>query len=117
MFDETPEFSISAAMLMSVQRAVAACKKRPVFLTFGLALVTFGVLCNHFLAGRSTRLTWDIVVTAWAFVLVLAGFLCLLRVLQPQFKIASLFALALALVTVYSLIYAWTVSLLFISSS
>jgi hypothetical protein len=116
MFYQPPDLSVSAAVLTSVQRAVAASKKRPLFLAFGLGLVTFGVLGNHLLAGRNTKLSWDIEVTAWAFVLVLAGFLLVLRVLQPQLKTASLFAFALALVTVYSLIYAWTIGLLLVSS-
>jgi hypothetical protein len=113
MSGETPISTTSATL---IQCAVARGKKSPFPLSFGCGLVVLGVLCNRVLAGQTTMLSWDIAVTGCALILVLTGLLLILHVLWSRLSNWGLFALAVVLVLVYSLVYAFTLGLLFIGS-
>jgi len=117
MFGDTPIFSSPASGPTMIQRAVALSKGSPYFFTFGWGLFALGLLCNYLLAGRRTTLRWDMEVTATALVLVVAGLLLVLHALRPQLSDAVHFALAIVSVTIYGLIYAYTLGLLILSSS
>lgn len=117
MFGETPNFATSATYPTLIERAVTLRKKSLFPLFFGCGLIALGVLCNYLLAGQSTRLSWDISVTACALVLVLTGLLLVLHALWPRLSNFGLFALASVFVLIYSLAYAFTLGLLFIGSS
>ncbi len=116
MFGETPNFANSATYRTLIQRAATLSKKSLLSLFFGCGLIALGVLCNYLLAGQSTRLSWDISVTACGLMFVLAGLFLVLHTLWPRFSNSGLYASAVGFVLIYSLVYAFTIGLLLIGS-
>ena len=116
MFGETPTFATSATYPTLMQRVITRCKNNPFLVFLGCGLIVLGLSCNYVLAGRTTRLGWDVAVTIFGLLLMVPGLLIVLHVIWPRLSTVGLLAVGILSATIYSLVYVFTLGLLFISS-
>ena len=101
---------------MVTQGVLRPGTKRRNLLFLGCGFVASAVLCNYVLAGRSTSLLWDALVTGIALGLLLCGLILVVRALRPKLNNFGLVLFAIGVVSSYGVVYAITIGLLVVSS-